>query len=482
MSKRAVVRVLGFLLAVVAAALLLPAAVSALYRDGDAWSFLAAAGIGLAAGGLLFWAGARAREIRAREGFAVVTLGWLVVGLLGGLPAWLSGQIPSFTDAAFESISGFTTTGASILADVESRSHGLLFWRALTQWLGGMGIVLLALAILPLLGVGGMQLFRAEVPGPVHERLTPRISQTAKLLWSVYVLLTALQIVALTVAGMPFFDAICHALATMATGGFSPRNASVGAYADPVIHWIITIFMFLAGTNFVLHYQALRGKVRLYARDDEFRFYVCVLLIATALVGVPLALGGIYPHLEQTLRHALFQVVSIMTTTGFATADYLLWPPAAHAILLILMAVGGCAGSTGGGIKVMRLLILLKAAKAELRKLLHPRAVATLWFNERALTPQLTANVLGFLLFFILVYAVGVVVLSLGGHDLATAIGATAATLGNIGPGVGAVGPAANYAFFASWEKWLLMFLMLAGRLELYTVLVLLMPDAWRRT
>ena len=482
MNKRAVVRVLGVLLGVTSLAMLLVAAVAAFYREGDAWSFVAAAGIGLGVGTACWSFGSRAREIRVREGFAVVSLGWLCVGLLGGLPAWLSGQIPHFTDAAFESLSGFTTTGASILTDIESRSHGVLLWRALTHWLGGMGIVLLALAILPLLGVGGMQLFRAEVPGPSADRLTPRISQTAKLLWSVYVLLTALQTIALLLAGLSFFDAVCHAFATMATGGFSTRNASIAAYDSPTVHWIIIVFMFLAGTNFTLHYLALRGRVRSYARDDEFRFYVKVILIASALIGVPLLAAGLYPSVESTIRHVLFQTVAIITTTGFVTADYLLWPPVAHAVLLVLMAIGGCAGSTGGGIKVVRLLLLLKAAKLELQKLLHPRAVTTLWFNERAVTPQLATNVLGFLLFFMLVYLAGVVILTLGGRDLVTAIGATAATLGNIGPGLGSVGPVENYAHLAAWEKWLLMFFMLAGRLELYTVLVLFLPEAWRRS
>ncbi len=482
MKLRAVMRVLGFLLGVTAASMLLPAMVSAIYGDGDATSFLLAAVVGLGAGAGLWFGGADARNIRAREGFAVVTLGWLAVGLLGGLPAWISGQIPGFTDAAFESISGFTTTGATILTDIEGRSHGLLFWRALTHWLGGMGIVVLALAILPLLGVGGMQLFRAEVPGPVAERLTPRISQTAKLLWGVYVLLTGLETIALTIAGMSFFEAICHAMATLATGGFSTRDASVGAFASPAIDWIIIVFMFLAGTNFTLHYLALTGKVRAYWGDDEFRFYVTVLLLATAVVVVPLLVVGFFPTLLETVRHGVFQIVAIMTTTGFGTSDYLLWPPVAHALLLVLMAVGGCAGSTGGGIKVMRLLMLTKAAKLELQKLVHPRAVATLWYNGRAVPTNLIHNILGFMLLFVLVYIGGVLVLTLGGRDLLTAVGATAATLGNIGPGLGEVGPTCNYAHLLSWEKWVLVFLMITGRLEIYTVLVLLLPEAWRRS
>jgi trk system potassium uptake protein TrkH len=481
MNLRAVIRVLGFLLLVTAAGLLLPALVAAIYREADGGSYLLSSGVGVVVGSLLMLIGRGAAEARAREGFAIVTLGWLAVGLLGALPYCLSGQIPSFTDAVFESISGFTTTGASILDDIEGRSHATLLWRALTHWFGGMGIVLLAVAILPLLGVGGMQLYRAEVPGPVPDRLKPRIRQTAKLLWGVYLLLTVLEIGALMIAGMHGFDALCHAFATMATGGFSTRNASVGAFASPAIEWIIIVFMVLAGTNFSLQVLALAGRWRVYRRDEEFRFYAFVLGLATVVLTGVLLGSELYTNLHTSLRAASFQVVSIMTTTGFGTADYILWPPFAHALLLLLMAIGGCAGSTGGGIKVMRVLILLKSARVELRKMIHPRAVLTLWFNARALSPSLVTNVLGFFLLFMLVYIVGVLILTLGGRDLLTSIGATAATLGNIGPGLGEVGPAGNYAGLLDWEKWLLMLFMLIGRLELYTVLVLLLPGSWRR-
>ncbi len=482
MNYRSVLKVLAFLLLVTVGCLLLPALVSALYGDSDWPHFLAAAGLGVLIGGLVLLIVRDAPDLRVREGFAVVGFGWLVVGLLGAMPYWWSGQIPSFTDAVFESISGFTTTGASILTDIESRSHGTLFWRALTHWLGGMGIVLLALAILPLLGVGGMQLFRAEVPGPVSERLTPRIRQTAKLLWGVYFLLTLLEVAALMIAGMGPFDAICHSFATMATGGFSNHNASVGGYASPAVEWIITLFMFMAGANFSLHYLALTGRVKVYGRDEEFRFFVSIILVCTALIGASLLAIGFYPTAGETLRHTLFQVVSILTTTGFGTADYLQWPPVAHAVLLILMAVGGCAGSTGGGIKVMRVFILLRHAKYELKKMLHPRGVYTLWFNDRALSPALLTNVLGFFVLFMLVYVTGVVILTLGGRDLVTSVGATAATLGNIGPGLGLVGPTSNYSSLLGWEKWLLMLFMLIGRLEIFTVLALFLPEAWRRS
>jgi len=417
-----------------------------------------------------------------REGFAVVTFGWLAVGLLGAVPFVLSGQIPCFSAAAFESISGFTTTGASILTDIESCSRAALFWRSLTQWLGGMGIVLLALAVLPLLGVGGMQLYRAEVPGPVPDRLTPRIRQTAKLLWGVYVAFTTAEILLLLVAGLGWFDAVCHAFATMATGGFSTRNASVGAFAAPLVEWIVIVFMFLAGTNFGLHYLALRGNLKIHWRDEEFRFYLRILAGAVLLIILALRLAGTVAGWEETIRQSLFQVISISTTTGFATTDYLFWPPVTHVVLLLLMAVGGCAGSTGGGIKVMRVLILLRQAKSELLKLLHPRAVLNLWFNERSVPPTLATNVLGFFLLFMLVYIGGVLSLTLAGHDLVTAVGATAATLSNIGPGLQQAGPVGNYAFFTDFEKWLLVGLMLMGRLEIYTVLVLLMSSAWRRS
>jgi trk system potassium uptake protein TrkH len=433
---RSVVKVLGFLMLVTAGCLLLPAVVALIYRESDWIWFLASAGIGAVVGGGTLLILRDAPDLRVREGFAVVAFGWLCVGLLGAVPFWLSGQIPSFTDAAFESISGFTTTGATILTDIESHSHGTLFWRALSHWLGGMGIVLLAVAILPLLGVGGMQLYRAEVPGPVAERLTPRIRETAKRLWAVYFLLTVLEIAV----------------------------------------------MFLAGTNFSLHYLALTGRWRVYRLDEEFRFYLSIILVCTALLAGVLLSIHFYPSWHDTLRHALFQVTAILTTTGFGTSDYLLWPPVAHALLLVLMTVGGCAGSTGGGIKVMRVFILLRHAKLELKKMLHPRGVFTLWFNNRALSPSLQTNVLGFFQLYMVVYIVGVLILTFGGRDIVTSVGATAATLGNIGPGLGLVGPSANYAFLMGWEKWLLVLFMLIGRLEIFTVLVLFLPGAWRRS
>ena len=327
-----------------------------------------------------------------------------------------------------------------------------------------------------------MQLYRAEVPGPVPDRLTPRIRETAKLLWGVYLLLTAAETLLLILAGLDLFEALCHAFATMATGGFSTRNASVGAYGSSLVEWIVIVFMLLAGANFSLHYLALRGDMKAHWRDEEFRFFLRILTGAVLLILLSLLTAAVYAKPEELIRKAAFQVVSICTTTGFATADYLLWPPVAHGMLLLLMAVGGCAGSTGGGIKVMRVLVLLRQAKSELKKLVHPRAVFTLWFNDRTVSPALATNVLGFFLLFMIVYVGGVLALTLGGRDLVTAVGATAATLGNIGPGLGQVGPALNYAFLGGWEKWLLVAFMLVGRLEIYTVLVLFLPGAWRKS
>lgn len=485
MNIRGVGRVLGFLLLLTAGAQVLPLVVDLIYGEGDWSAFLLTAVCGAAAGAGLMFLGRDHQELRHREGFAIVTLGWIAVGVLGALPFLITGAIPSVTDAVFESISGFTTTGSTIMTDIEGvcrAHHAVIFWRSLIQWLGGMGIVVLALAILPLLGVGGMQLFRAEAPGPSPDRLTSRISETARLLWGVYLLITAAEALLLaTLGGMSVFDAVCHAFTTMATGGFSTLDTSVGGFHSATVEWIITVFMFLAGVNFSLHYMVLSGKWRAYGRDDECRFYGLVMLVATLLVLGALLLSGSGIAVSKAIRDAAFQVVSIGTTTGYGTADYVLWPPLTHAVLLILMCIGGCAGSTGGGVKMVRVLLLLKHAHVEMKKLLHPRAVYTLWFNGRSLPKSLPTHVLGFFQLFMAVFLFGVLALTAAGRDIVTAVGAVAATLGNIGPGLGDVGPTCNFAFLGAAEKWLLSLFMLVGRLELYTVLVLLLPSTWRR-
>jgi trk system potassium uptake protein TrkH len=460
--------------------MLTPAPFALYYADGALPSLLLSAGITAGIGQGMRRASKITGDLRAKEGFAIVTFGWLLFSFFGSLPFMVSGAIPSFTDAFFETISGFTTTGASILSNVEAMPPSLLFWRALTQWLGGMGFIVLSLAILPFLGVGGMQLFRAEVPGPVADRLTPRITQTAKILWGVYVLFSLIQTLLLLLGGMSLLDALCHTFATMATGGFSTRNASVGAYQSAYIDWVIIIFMFIAGVNFSLHYRALRGDVKVYRFDREFVLYTGIVLVATALVFVSNLLY-LYTDSERALRDAFFQVVSIQTTTGFATADYELWSFFAQYLLLMLMFVGGSAGSTAGGIKVIRLYLVVKFIMNEFTRLLHPQAVVSVRVRRAPVSREIVTNVVGFFALYIAFFVVGVAVITLFGQDLETAIGAVAATLGNVGPGLGNVGPMDNYGFLPDVSKWTLSILMLLGRLELFTVAILLTPAYWRR-
>ncbi len=485
MNLRVIGRILGLLVAATSAAMLLPLLVS-VFAGGSDWRVLAtvlAAGTGL--GALAAWAFRGAAEMQIREGFVIVTLGWLAATFVGCLPFYLSGAIPTFTDAFFESMSGFTTTGATILTDIEALPRGLALWRCQIQWLGGMGIVVLSLAILPILGVGGMQLFQAEAPGPSPDRLTPRIKETAQLLWGVYCIISVAEILALLACGMDLYDALCHTFTTMATGGFSPRADSVGAFDSARIDGVITFFMFAAGVNFSLHFLAVRGRftrgIRCYWRDAEFRTYLAVTLGATAVVMLSNWRHVGYEFLEN-LRFSSFQVVSILTTTGFGTADYEQWSYLAHFVLLTLMFIGGCAGSTGGGMKNVRLLLLSKHAWQELRKLLHPRAVYVVRFNRQPVGPDILTNILGFFLLLMMVTVASTMVMTALGLDLVTAFGSVAATLNNVGPGLGLVGPTDNFGHIPALGKWVLVLCMLLGRLELYTVLVLLTPELWRRT
>ncbi len=420
------------------------------------------------------------KSISKRDGYIIVSMGWIVFSVFGTLPFILTGSIPGFTDAFFETISGFTTTGASVLNDIESLSHGVLFWRSLTQWLGGMGIIVLSLAILPLLGIGGMQLFVAEVPGPTPDKLHPRIKGTAKRLWFIYIIFTIAETVLLWLGEMDFFDAINHAFTTMATGGYSTKQASIAYWDSPYIHYVITAFMFIAGTNFSLSYFALHFQFKKLTRNEEFRFYAYSVFLFTVLISVVMAfkmnIGA-----EQAIRDSVFQVVSIMTTTGFVTSNYLSWIPVLGILIFILMFFGGSAGSTGGGVKIMRVALLFKNSSLELKRLIHPNAVIPVRFNKQVVDPQIMNNVLAFVSFYILTLVGSTVVMSALGYDLDTSIGAVAATLGNIGPGIGNVGPIDNYSHIPIVGKWFLSFLMLIGRLELFTVLILFSPDFWRR-
>jgi len=473
-------RILGALLLFLAAALLTPIPFSIYFADGAAGAFLAAALISFLAGLTLYKKCQSKRELSVREGFAIVTFGWGFYALFGALPFLFSGAIPSPVDAIFETMSGFTTTGSTILSHIEVLPESILFWRALTHWLGGMGIIVLSLAILPMLGVGGMQLFKAEVPGPTADRLKPRIQDTAKLLWGVYVLLTFAEVGLLMLGGMNLYEALCHAFATLATGGFSTRNASVGAYGSAYIDWVVTIFMFLAGVNFSLHYQALRGRPREFWRNEEFRFYFFITAGTTVLI-VLLNQGTIYGSFFDNLRYSAFQTVSILTTTGFATADYETWPVLAQYLLVFLMFVGGCAGSTGGGMKVARMLLLFKHAQVQLYRLIHPRAVRLVKLGGVPVDREVMQSILGFFAFYMGIFVVASFLMAASGLDLTSAGAAVIATLSNVGPGLGSLGPVDNFSHVSAFGKIVLTLCMLMGRLELFTVLVLFFPSFWRK-
>ncbi|MCW3788590.1 TrkH family potassium uptake protein [Plebeiibacterium sediminum] len=481
LNVRIVLLVLGLLLIVEAVFMLITAGVSAIYGEYDLPYFLWSALICISTGGILFGANMKVpRSIGKREGYVIVTMVWIVFSFFGLLPFWLSKAIPSFTDAFFETMSGFTTTGSSILEDIEALPHGILFWRSIIQWLGGMGIIVLSLAILPVLGVGGMQLFVAEVPGPVPDKLHPRIADTAKRLWGIYVVYTLVETILLWIGGMTFFDAICHSFTTMATGGYSTKQASVAYFDSAFIQYVIIIFMFVAGVNFTLSYSAFNGKFMRIIKDEEFKYYTGFVLVTTILVAVVLYVSGGDSSVEKSFRDALFQVVSLITTTGYATADYLVWVPTLAIVMFMLMFVGGSAGSTGGGIKVMRIVILLKNAYYELRRLIHPNAVIPVRYNSKAVSSTVVTNVLAFIVIYMLIVGISMIIMSIMGYNLDTSIGAVATCIGNIGPGLGEVGPAANFAHIPDFGKWFLSLLMLIGRLEIFTVVLLFSPYFWR--
>jgi trk system potassium uptake protein TrkH len=435
--------------------------------------------------GLALWRSTRLRgEITTREGFAVVGLGWALLAGFGALPYWFSGRFTGFTDCYFESMSGLTTTGASILTDIESLPHCLLWWRSFTHWLGGMGIIVLTLALLPLLGYGVMQLFKAEVPGPTADRVVPRVRQAAKGLWLIYVFLSLLEILLLWIGEMDLFDACCHTFGTMATGGFSTRSESIGAFQQPYTQWVIIVFMYLAGINFTYHFHLLRlRRPGSYLRSDEFRFYTGLIVTAAVLVSAAVYLGT--PSgalgLEPSIRQGTFQVLAIATTTGYGVADYEVWPALAQVIIFLLMFTGGCAGSTGGGPKQVRILLLVKSAGAELQRVLHPRAVVPVRLDGAPVPRSVLGNVQSFVLLYLVLIAGGALLLAALEEDLLTALSGALSCVSNVGPAFGDFGPSENYAHARAPAKWVLSGLMLVGRLEIYTVVVLLTPRFWRR-
>lgn len=420
------------------------------------------------------------KDIGKREGFVIVTIVWILFSFFGSLPYMLSGSIPDLSNAFFETMSGFTTTGASILTNIESLPHGILFWRSMTQWLGGMGIIVLSLAILPIFGIGGMQLFSAEVPGPVTDKLTPRISSTAKNLWAIYLLFTVMETILLWIGGMSLFDAVNHSFTTMATGGYSTKQANVAFWPSPFIQYVITFFMIIAGINFSVSYLFISGKFKKAINNEELKYYLYFIAGFTAVIFFGLLVTTDL-KMEQAFRDSIFQVVTIITTTGYATVDYLKWTPFLTIVLFSVFFFGGCAGSTGGGLKIMRIVLLLKNSYYELRRMIHPNAVIPVRFNDRPVSEQIITNVLAFFMFYFVIFFVSSVILMLVIPDLPSSMGAVATSLGNIGPGLGLYGPAENFSALHPFGKWFMSFLMLIGRLEIFTVLVLFSPVFWRK-
>lgn len=488
MNKRVVFHIVSIVTLVMGIAMGICAALSLYWHDPliTQYSLLISSAITSIFALTLFFFTKGDINLSRRDGFGVVTFGWIFAAFFGALPYILSGVIPHPVAAFFETMSGFTTTGASVLPAgnyplLENIPRGILFWRALTHWFGGMGVLVLCVAILPFLGVGGMQLYRAEMPGPSKDRLTPRITTTAKLLWGVYALLTVMETLLLKFAGkMNWFDSLCHTFATMATGGFSTRTASVGAYNSIIIDCIIILFMFLAGVNFSLHYYALIGKPNRYFKDPEFRFYL-LFLISCGLFLTFNIWGPVYDNFGKSLQAAFFQATSILTTTGFATADFDIWPQSARMLLVLMMFVGGCAGSTGGGMKVVRIMIMWKKMIKEVRQFMRPQAVLQVKLGNKPVEAEVVSNIAAFFTIFIIIFVIASFLMTFFTPDLITASSSVIATLGNIGPGLNAVGATQNYAAIPVTGQIILTICMLLGRLELYTVLILFLPSFWKK-
>lgn len=482
MRLAVVVHVTGVLVRLFGATLLAPAVVAAYYREWhDAWGFLAAATGTVALGIAMRRAGGpaaadAAERMRRVEGLAIVAATWLVIAHCAAVPYVWAGM--GFVDALFESMSGLTTTGATVLTDFSAIGRGLMFWRSLTQWLGGMGVIALFVAVLPRLAIGGRELFFAEAPGPSDEKLTPQIRQTALALWRLYAALTAAEALALMLAGMSLFDAVCHSMTTMAAGGFSPHPLSIAGYDSAAVEWIVIAFMFTAGANFALQYRAVRGARSALVDDEELRAYAGIVLVAVAAIVLFLTRGGM--DVAEAIRHGAFQVVSILTTTGYASVDFQIWSDQAKMVLFLLMFIGGCAGSAAGGPKVVRHVLMARYTLRELKRVLHPRAVLPVKLGGRVVPEQTLRDVQVFMLFYLLSFSVGAAVVVGLGSDLISGLTATIACLGNIGPGFESVGPMANFAGLHPISKIVLTLLMWIGRLEVLTVLVFFRLEVWR--
>ena len=482
MNIRSILNILAALLTLLGFSMLVPAGIAFGFGGSDLSGFLYSCAISIIIGLPIWFFTRKGYSVTNKDGFAIVTFAWIITGIVGALPFYLSGAIPNITDAFFESMSGVTTTGATIIGNpvtlphlpngIESLPHGILFWRSFIQWIGGMGIIVFTIAILPLLGVGGVQLFKAEVPGPVSDKIRPRVRETAKYLWMVYIGITIAEIIMLQIAGMNWFDAVCHSFTTMPTGGFSTKNASIGFYDNVGIHYIMIFFMFIAGVNFSLHFQAITGDFKSYFRNSEFLTYFWLIALVTVVLTFSLVIkSGNWSH--AFFLDSLFQTVSILTTTGYATADYELWAFFAQFLILILMFVGSMGGSTGGGMKIVRVMLILKYAALETRRMLHAKAIIPIRIGKKYISGDVIRNTLGFFLFYVFIFVFTSFFLTTLNIDLKSSMGVAASALGNIGPALGEFGPTDNYALLPGAGKWLLTFCMLLGRLEIFTVVVL---------
>jgi len=479
---RLVLHTIGSLLFFEAAFMLIAAAVSYIYGEPDFHSLLLSFGITLGVALLFYFSKKEEHQqyLKKREGYLIVALIWIVFSVFGSLPFFMSGYIPRYTDAFFETMSGFTTTGATILNDVEILPHGLLFWRSIIQWLGGMGIIVLFLAILPVFGIGGMQLYVAEFPGPIKDKLRPRVAQTAKFLWGIYTILTLIEAILLTIGGMSFFDAVCHSFTTVATGGYSTKNASIAYWNSPFIEYTVIFFMMIAGINYAIIYAALKGNFKKLYQNEELKFYL-LFGFGFSLITV---IGLLFTQnlgAEASIRTGTFQVFSLMTGTGYSTANYMNWIPFLWSFMFFIMIIGGCAGSAAGGLKTVRVALLLKNSYHEFKRLLHPNAVIPVKFNQRVVPAQIITNVLAFVVLYALIAIVSILIFTLLGIGFIESIGTVVSCLSNVGPGLGSVGPMDNYSLFPDAAKWYASFLMLIGRLEIFTVLFVLMPSFWKR-
>ena len=478
---KTIIRIIGILLLLEAVMFLVCSGVSFYYRESDMLDFWKAGGITAGVGLLLAALGKGGeRQLTRRDGYVLVSFAWVTFSLFGMLPFYIGGCIPDIANAFFETMSGFSSTGATILDDIESLPHGILFWRSMTQWIGGLGIIMFTIAVLPIFGVSGLQVFAAEASGPTHDKVHPRIGITAKWIWSIYAGITALLVGLLMLGGMDWFDSICHAFATTGTGGFSTKQASVAYYNSPYIEYVISIFMFISGINFTLLLLFVNRKFKKFIGNAELKFYFGSVVLFTAVIAIVLYYTSPM-GMEESFRKSLFQVISLQTSTGFATDDYMQWTPVLWGLLTIIMLMGACAGSTTGGLKCIRMVILTKVSRNEFKHILHPNAILPVRINKQVISPSIVSTVLAFCFIYISIIVIGTLLMMAMGVGAEESMGCVISSIGNMGPGLGETGPAYSWNALPDAAKWLLSFLMLLGRLELFTVLLLFTPDFWKR-